>query len=326
MKSTKILNPSEIAKLSNQIQDVEPKRKINIEKRIKEEKQSLLNLKNKKQSFESKILELENFTIDNSLIIEYEEKINSIKLERVKQFNEESLTTAKQTFANKNAEIKTLKKQLQDCKDGICPTCGKDFSSHDTESINKEIDLLQSQLDDLNETVKKLEEEKNTYEEAIKSNESKKRDKELFQSKIESEQKRLDREKEINERDLLSCKEELKSINFSTIEETIATLEKELSSIVVQDISECETQIEENKKAKQSLMTICENFESIKNKNELIEQDNKKTIEDEKICKQNIINLEKSLDELTIKKQQLNKMKSFLKKEFPSYVIFMVEQ
>ena len=45
------------------------------------------------------------------------------------------------------------------------------------------------------------------------------------------------------------------------------------------------------------------------------------------ICKQNIINLEKSLDELTIKKQQLNKMKSFLKKEFPSYVISsMVEQ
>ena len=72
---------------------------------------------------------------------------------------------------------------------------------------------------------------------------------------------------------------------------------------------------------------MCENFESIKNKNELIEQDNKKTIEDEKVCKQNIINLEKSLDELTIKKQQLNKMKSFLKKEFPSYVISsMVEQ
>ena len=186
---------------------------------------------------------------------------------------------------------------------------------------------MQSQLDDLNETVKKLEEEKKAFENAVKLNESKKRDKELFQSKIESEQKRLDREKEINERDLLKCKEELESINFSTIEETIKTLEKELSSIVVQDISECESQIEKNKATKQSLMTICENFESIKNKNELIEQDNKKMIEDEKICKQNIINLEKSLDELTIKKQQLNKMKSFLKKEFPSYVISsMVEQ
>lgn len=320
---------NEIAKLSNQVQDVETQKqkKSNIEKRIKEEKQSLSNLKDKKQSLESKILELENFTIDNSLIVEYEEKINSIKLERVKQFNEEYLTASKQTLANNNAEIKTLKKHLQDCKDGICPTCGKDFSSHDTESINKEIDLLQSQLDDLNETVKKLEEEKKAFENAVKLNESKKRDKELFQSKIESEQKRLDREKEINERDLLKCKEELESINFSTIEETIKTLEKELSSIVVQDISECESQIEKNKATKQSLMTICENFESIKNKNELIEQDNKKMIEDEKTCKQNIINLEKSLDELTIKKQQLNKMKSFLKKEFPSYVISsMVEQ
>ena len=76
----------------------------------------------------------------------------------------------------------------------------------------------------------------------------------------------MDREKEINERDLLTCKEELESINFSTIEETIKTLEKELSSIVVQDISECESQIEKNKspQQKQSLMTICENFESIK--------------------------------------------------------------
>ena len=320
---------NEIARLSNQIQDVETQKqkKSNVEKRIKEEKESLLNLKDKKQSLESKILKLENFTIDNSLIVEYEEKINSIKLERVKQFDEDELKTIKQNVANKNAEIKTLKKQLQDCKDGICPTCGKDFSSHDTESINKEIDLLQSQLGNLNETVKKLEEEKKTYEEAIKSNESKKRDKELFQSKIESEQKRLDREKEINERDLLTYKEELESINFSTIEETITTLEKELSSIVVKDISECEIQIEENKKEKQTFTTVCENFESIKNKNELIEQDNKKTIEDEKTCKQNIINLEKSLDELTIKKQQLNKMKSFLKKEFPSYVISsMVEQ
>lgn len=320
---------SEIARLSNQIQDVETQKqkKSNVEKRIKEEKESLLNLKNKKQSFESKILELENFKIDDSIIKDYEEKISSIKLERVKQFDEDELKTTKQNVANKNAELKTLKKQLQDCKDGICPTCGKDFSSHDTESINKEIDLLQSQLDNLNETVKKLEEEKNTYEEAIKSNESKKRDKELFQSKIESEQKRLDREKEINERDLLTYKEELESINFSTIEETIATLEKELSSIIIKDISECEIQIEENKKEKQTFTTMCENFESIKNKNELIEQDNKKIIEDEKICKQNIVSLEKSLDELTIKKQQLNKMKNFLKKEFPSYVISsMVEQ
>jgi len=320
---------NEIARLSNQVQDVEiqKQKKSNIEKRIKEEKQSLLNLKDKKQSLESKILELENFTIDNSLIIEYEEKINSIKLERVKQFNEESLTTSKQTLANNNAEIKTLKKQLQDCKDGICPTCGKDFSSHDTESINKEIEVIQNLNIEVQKTIDELEEEKKAFENAVKLNESKKRDKELFQSKIESEQKRLDREKEINERDLLSCKEELKSINFSTIEETIKTLEKELSSIVVQDVSECESQIEKNKTTKQSLMAICENFESIKNKNELIEQDNKKMIEDEKICKQNIINLEKSLDELTIKKQQLNKMKSFLKKEFPSYVISsMVEQ
>ena len=320
---------NEIARLSNQVQDVEiqKQKKSNIEKRIKEEKQSLLNLKDKKQSLESKILELENFTIDNSLIIEYEEKINSIKLERVKQFNEEYLTTSKQTLANNNAEIKTLKKQLQDCKDGICPTCGKDFSSHDTESINKEIEVIQNLNIEVQKTIDELEEEKKAFENAVKLNESKKRDKELFQSKIESEQKRLDREKEINERDLLSCKEELKSINFSTIEETIKTLEKELSSIVVQDVSECESQIEKNKTTKQSLMAICENFESIKNKNELIEQDNKKMIEDEKICKQNIINLEKSLDELTIKKQQLNKMKSFLKKEFPSYVISsMVEQ
>lgn len=320
---------SEIARLSTNVEDVETQKqkKKNIEDRIKEENNNLTLIKNKKQSLEGKIESLKNFTIDDSLIKDYELKIEAIKLERVKQFDETLLKESKQNLANKNADIRTFKKQLQDCKDGICPTCKKDFSSHDTKSISEEIQSLQKQVLELEKTVDELESEKQKYEETVKSNESKKRDKELFQSKIESEQKRLDREKEINENDLKQCSEDLKNINISTIESTIKTLEKELSEIFIKDISETELEIKQKQLDKNSLISICEKFDTVKNKNELVDESNKKLIEDEIQCKKNIEEFELKQNELAIKKQQLNKMKNFLKKEFPSYVISsMVEQ
>ena len=70
---------------------------------------------------------MKNFKIDDSVIKDYELKIEAIKLERVKQFDDSLLKESKQNLANKNADIRIFKKQLQDCKDGICPTCKKDF-------------------------------------------------------------------------------------------------------------------------------------------------------------------------------------------------------
>lgn len=327
-KSVDLLT-DEIARLSTTITDVETQKtkRDNVQKRINEEEKNLTNLKNKKLTLEEKFDKLSNFFVDNSTVEDLNKKVEEIKFERIKQFDDSELATVKQSIANKNADIRTLKKQLQDCASGICPTCKKDFDSHDTESINKEIELLEDELKTLGDTGSKLELEKKTYDETVKLNESKKRDKELLLSKIESEQKRLDRELEINKRDLESCKSELDSIDFSVIEKTVETLKVELDSIIIKDVSDIEVDIKEKKSERSLLNEFCTKWEAIEAKNKVIAENNKKLIEDEKACKTKIVELESKQDELTLKKQQLTKMKNFLKKEFPSYVISsMIEQ
>lgn len=319
----------EIARLSTTVTDVETQKtkRDNVQKRINEETKNLTNLKNKKLALEEKFDKLSNFSVDNSTIEELTDKVNEIKFERIKQFDDTELTNVKQSIANKNAEIRSLKKKLQDCASGMCPTCGKDFDSHDTESINKDIESLESELKTLSASASKFELEKKTYDETVRLNESKKRDKELLLSKIEAEQKRLDREIEINKRDLESCKVELDSIDFSVIEKTIETLNTEFASIVIKDISEVEEEIKNKKTERSTLNDFCTKWEAIEAKNKVIKENNDKLIKDEKVCKEKIVELEKKQDELILKKQQLTKMKNFLKKEFPSYVIStMIEQ
>lgn len=319
----------EIARLSTAVTDVETQKTKhnNIQKRINEEERNLTNLKNKKLTLEEKFNKLSNFSVDNSTIEELTDKVNEIKFERIKQFDDTELTNVKQSIANKNAEIRSLKKKIQDCVSGVCPTCGKDFDSHDTESINKEIESLDGELKTLSASASKLELEKKTYDETVKLNESKKRDKELLISKIESEQKRLDREIEINKRDLESCKTELDNIDFTAIEKTIETLNTELNSIIIKNISEVEEEIKNKKTERSTLNDFCTKWEAVEAKNKVIKENNDKLIKDEKVCKEKIVELEKKQDELTLKKQQLTKMKNFLRKEFPSYVIStMVEK
>jgi len=319
----------EIARLSTNVAGVETQKTKhdNIKKRISEEEQNLTNLKNKKLTLEEKYNKLLDFSIDDEELISLNKKVDEIKFERIKIFNDEELKTIKQSLSNLNADIRVLTKKLQDCSSGVCPTCGKDFDSHDIDFIKAEINIAKENKIKLESQIEELEKEKRIYDDTVKQNESKKRDKELLLSKIESEQKRLDRELEINKRDLESCKSELDSIDFIVIEKTIETLRIELDSIIIKDVSDIEEEIKTKKSERTLLNEFCTKWEAVEAKNKVIAENNKKLIEDEKICKEKIIELESKQDELTIKKQQLTKMKNFLKKEFPSYVIStMIEQ
>ncbi len=319
----------EIARLSTNVADVETQKTKhdNIKKRISEEEQNLTNLKNKKLTLEEKYNKLLDFSIDDEELISLNKKVDEIKFERIKIFNDEELKTIKQSLSNLNADIRVLTKKLQDCSSGICPTCGKDFDSHDIDSINAEINLAKENKIKLESQIEELEKEKKVYDETVRLNESKKRDKELLLSKIESEQKRLDRESEINKRDLESCKLELDSIDFTSIEKTIETLKTELESIIIKDVSDIEEEIKIKKAERTTLNEFCTKWESIEAKNKVIKENNDKLIEEEKASKQKIVELQTKLDDLTIKKQQLYKMKNFLRKEFPSFVVStMVEK
>ena len=50
----------------------------------------------------------------------------------------------------------------------------KIFSSHDTEFINKDIEVIQDLIVEVQKTIDELEEEKKAFENAVKLNESKK--------------------------------------------------------------------------------------------------------------------------------------------------------
>ena len=137
----------------------------------------------------------------------------------------------------------------------------------------------------------------------------------------------MDRESEINKRDLESCKSELEAIDFTSIEKTIETLNAELESIIIKDVSDIEEEIKIKKAERTSLNEFCAKWESIEAKNKVIKENNDKLVEEEKASKQKIVELQTKLDDLTIKKQQLYKMKNFLRKEFPSFVVStMVEK
>jgi DNA repair exonuclease SbcCD ATPase subunit len=296
----------------------------------------LSNFEQKKLAQENKlVLEKENnkkllsVTIDKSKLEEHTQALSNIKIERIKTFEENNLTSKQQQLANNNATIRTLQKKLQDCKDGKCPICEKPFSTHDTQTINDEIDTLQTSNTELKTSIDNLLAEKKQFEEAVRLNESKKRDKELLETKIKNEEARLTREEEINKSKLEQSNIAIKQLETNIVElnSNISNMQNELSSIVVYDTTELNSSIKniETKIATNKLSI--DNYVSIKNKNDLIQQQNKKTLEDEINTKQEIVDLQSKIDELAIKKQQLTKMRFFLKKEFPSYVISsMIEQ
>ena len=316
---------SDIAKIDLDIKSIDTKKK---EKESKEaaikSKQDLLVKENSSvERLNNEIESLEHFNQDFSRINKYKDDLEKIKFERVKQFDDSILNTKLQLLADNCAKIKSLQKTITDCKSGKCPTCGDDFNSTKHDAYETEIKAISDNNVALQNDIQNLKKEKSDYEEIVKQNESKKRDKELLESKIEAEQKRLDNELKVNADKLAQVKASLaeKESIVTNLSKEISDIAKALSEIVVDDISELLLKQHELQTKLSTNRTLVSNYESVISKNELIEKQNEKLESDEIENNKLIVETQKEADELIEKKQQLSKMRFFLKNEFPSYVI-----
>lgn len=304
---------------------------IDEKNKAKNTKQSLLDSKNLSLERENKSLlsiqnaidDAESFQQDFSKLEKMQSDLTSIKLERIKQFDETKLNDFIQQVSNNLAEMKALEKTINDCKSGKCPVCGDAFNASKHEQYQTKVDALNTLNIELQKEIVILKKEKLDYENLVRQNESRKRDKELLESKINSEQNRLATELLSNEEKLTTQKNSLSLKNNAiySLCQDIDNLHKELESIIVEDATELKSQIFDLSKVIIDLTSKIKQYESIEAQNTLIEQQNKQLIIDREENEKSILQVQLKIDELVEKKQQFSKMRAFLKNEFPSYVI-----
>lgn len=320
-----------IATLSSSIKEVDTQKEL-LKTRTATFNRAKLKLDSdtlKLKELDEKLETLSSFEDVTSTLDSLKEQLGVIKLERVKPFDTSILNETVKEIGEVRSDIRSLEKKLKDCASGVCPTCGKDFISNDTESVSEEVTRLKLSLEQLTETQEQQLEEKSTTDDLITQNESKKRDKQLLESKIESEENRISREREINTKEIKQCEESLQSIGASITEgeSTIQTLGKEIDAIEVRDVSDIEADVINKRTLKLELESRCSQYDSIEIENKLIVKNNTALLVEEKESAKLVKKTEGKLEQLAIQLQQLGKMRRFLKNEFPSYVVAsMVQQ
>lgn len=322
---TVIILNNKVAELNSSISNIEKNKKLYADtcKEIETYNAKITLLKNSINTLATEIAALENFIQDFTRLDNLKTQLADIRIERIKAFEEEKLTNIVNEKAAILANMQILKKQLQDCKSGICPTCLKDFDSNDIQGHEKEIaDLHVKELEVINTEIL-IRNEKTEYEKIVKENDTKKSNKELLESQIQNEEIRLQTElnnnvlmintkkksKEQNEADLVVKEKELETKN----QELLKIEVREATELVVEKTT-CEKQVSENS-------LLIKEYERIKTTNTIIEKDNKDNVQKRIDNKAAIDTKQKELDTLYEKIDGLKKMIDFLRKEFPSYVI-----
>lgn len=272
----------------------------------------------------------EQFSTDETTLSNLKDQLIAIKIERVKTFDEAELIEKQKELAHNKTVLYSLKSKFDNCRNGKCPVCEKPFSDHDTQAIVSEMESIETANETLTVKIQDLQNEKRDYENQVKANESKRRDKELLESKIQAEADKLKREQEVNSQKLNQCIDLIKSYEdtIQDFDNQITKANEELSLIgTIEDHSTLSNKIAEVEKTISSLQHTNQQYESIVAKNQLIQQNNEKLKQEEINTKIQIEDTQKIIDELVLKKQQLSKMRFFLEKEFPSYVIStMIQQ
>jgi DNA repair exonuclease SbcCD ATPase subunit len=251
------------------------------------------------------------------------EQLYSLKVSRVKAFDKELLSTKQSSLASSKTVINLDNKKLKDCEAGICPVCGKKFTSSDTESIKKDIEANTSLIKSLEKDIDILKKQEIEINAKIDKNNEINKEKSILTEKIDSEEKRVKREKEVNAEKLAQLNEQLLNIQtiIKTSRESLSTKQKVFDSIVIEDVSEL---VEENKNLEISLQDTelkIKKYEEIKTSNTIIKESNDKKKKEEIENSKEIEFTQKEYNEEILKGEQFSKMRIFLKNEFPSYVI-----
>lgn len=291
-------------------------------------------------SLTNEIDELKKYKKDYSTVDKLQIELESIKFTRIKPFDESLLNEKCQELSDLKASLTQLKNTIRECKDGVCPICKKDFDSNDISHYEKDINEINTKIENAQKEIDTLKTEKENYESVSKENTENKAKKELLENKIENEKTRLETEENSNKEKLASKEQLLKAQQISlaekqniinkqkeeknVINESIETLEKSIEDFELKNSDELKSKKTDIETKISDIVKLINSYNATIEFNKIVEEQNVK-IQKDKIANEELKkNLQIQLDELYNQKTDLEKMKIFLRKEFPSYVISSV--
>lgn len=286
-----------------------------------------------------KVHELKQILVESN-VDELTKEKDSITLPIVKEINLEHKNDLLEQRSNVSSELHYHKTALQSCKDGLCPTCGKEFDSGDEEKHTKQIEIVEAQLTLIDEELMqfaKTEERRNKQIEELKDAEHKII---LYEEKIKSEKERVTREREqLNEKIKLEnnyaiqAKENdakrLEELQVSIHEIEIES--KEIQQRIDADKVKCislqnnlgdEPAVnDEVILEKDTTKSQIDRYYAIVERNKLNEQYNEQLKEQQEKDNDNLIILREERDNISNNLEATQTGKEIIKKLFPNYVI-----
>lgn len=314
---------------------------FNIASYEQSKKDNFENFSIKSYSIDQKIKERKDYVPDESSLIGIREELASIKLVRLKAFDENEL---KDLYDKKRDSILNgvnLEKEIRDIESGKCPTCGREYESGLLEEKKTLFDNLRIAHRDIEFLIEEKESEKIAYKKAVEEQNQLKTQIEILKQKeiqeianLENKKNKVSLEVENLEKEKASLEEIFNEKN-SSMDKLIETYRANISKVQT-DMDENEARLQDLTieiplqkpefpvDLEQQLVSLKEeidSYDSAVSYNEMIDKANAKLKaeeEEDSIKKQELVNnKEESIKEIELYKRG----KVILQKEFPNYVL-----
>lgn len=272
------------------------------------------------QKLSNTILSLDenaNFILKENEIAMLDDQISNIKLNRLKAFD---ISLLQEKYKKKTLLEKDLLDCVHDlelCREGKCPTCGKEFTIDDIGLYETDKENIYLALESIGLEITELEKEQKISKEREEEENRKKQKLELLKNDKINKIKLLEKEKDYynKERDRLLSNIESLKIKISNFRNEIISLSKfleenkepSLDSSIIQEINSIQSLILEYDR------TITLNEKIVKDNEELHSQEEKNKI--------NLSTYRDQKDSIIDEIETIKKCKVILQKEFPNYVI-----
>lgn len=320
---------------------------INSENKLEEYNNNLIYLT------DSHYVKIKNYTVEISNAEDSIKNLTSTLIEN------SIIDSIKENFINKSADLRVLKAKLSELdnhlnvmKSGKCPTCGHEITENELESHKKEYEDTLNEYTKLNDETNALELE---YRSKLNERDSIINKIKTFESIVEDYKSRLTNENhkfEIEKNEINNSIEKYESVKENSIKslnESISMIQqlidKDMASISIFEeqfnenkinLSSYEHEFESMKNPELEIISIeskikekediVKTYEETLSYNKWVEEYNKDTkIKEEKRDK-DVEAFKKQISDNNVRKAMIEKAKSMVAREFPSFVIsYMVK-
>jgi len=283
--------------------------------------------------------------LDYTILENLKNEYSSIRLDRLKVFDESILNEKNKKLSSIEFEINKLEKELKIFESGKCPTCNQKIDSVLIDNYSENIGKLQKEFTNLENEILILLKDKKEYDNKVEEQRELKNKRVLLENKINSETDRLNTykanllkniedEKKYAEivisqnktnidkvnKDIDFTNKEIKDIDLGIkkLLDSKELINKDLENFNILDIN---SQIETCKKDIINYTELLDTYKSITIKNEKITENNTKLKLEQKEDKEVVKDLYISIDKVNEELRYLTDSKYILQKDFPNYVI-----